>query len=66
MEQSSYSLFDDGNFSEFDTVLLSDLMAHTPSEVVSKKLRGSTAIACENASPGALHISDGSARSAGC
>ena len=29
-------VFDDGNFSEFETVLLSDWMAHTPPEVVAK------------------------------
>lgn len=29
-------VFDDGNFSEFETVLLSGLMAHTPREVLSK------------------------------
>jgi len=29
-------VFDDGNFSEFETVLLSDVMAHTPREVMSK------------------------------
>jgi oxalate decarboxylase len=29
-------VFDDGNFSEFGTVLLSDTMAHTPREVLSK------------------------------
>src|SRR5437763_8786115 len=30
-------VFDDGNFSEYETVLLSDWMAHTPREVVSEK-----------------------------
>src|SRR5215469_6288614 len=29
-------IFDDGNFSEHETVLLSDIMAHTPREIVSK------------------------------
>lgn len=29
-------VFDDGNFSEYETVLLSDWMAHTPREVLSK------------------------------
>lgn len=29
-------VFDDGNFSEYDTVLLSDLVAHTPREILSK------------------------------
>jgi oxalate decarboxylase len=29
-------VFDDGNFSEYETVLLSDWMAHTPTEVVAK------------------------------
>jgi len=29
-------VFDDGNFSEYETVLLSDVMAHTPPEVLSK------------------------------
>jgi oxalate decarboxylase len=29
-------VFDDGNFSEFEAVLLSDWMAHTPPEVVAK------------------------------
>ncbi|MGC2265653.1 MAG: cupin domain-containing protein [Candidatus Acidiferrales bacterium] len=29
-------VFDDGNFSEYATVLLSDFMAHTPPEVVAK------------------------------
>ena len=29
-------MFDDGNFSEFETVLLSDSMAHLPPEVLSK------------------------------
>ena len=29
-------VFDDGNFSEYETVLLSDFMAHTPRDVVSK------------------------------
>ena len=31
-------VFDDGNFSEYETVLLSDWMAHTPLDVVSKNL----------------------------
>lgn len=29
-------VFDDGNFSEYETVLLSDLMSHTPRDVVAK------------------------------
>jgi oxalate decarboxylase len=29
-------VFDDGNFSEYNTVLLSDWMAHTPKEVIAK------------------------------
>ena len=29
-------VFDDGNFSEHETVLLSDIIAHTPREIVSK------------------------------
>lgn len=29
-------VFDDGNFSEYETVLLSDWMAHTPRDIVSK------------------------------
>ena len=29
-------VFDDGHFSEYETVLLSDVMSHTPREVVSK------------------------------
>lgn len=29
-------VFDDGNFSEYETVLLSDWMAHTPADVVAK------------------------------
>jgi len=29
-------VFDDGNFSEYETVLLTDLMAHTPPDVVAK------------------------------
>ena len=29
-------VFDDGNFSEYETVLLSDWMAHTPKDVVAK------------------------------
>jgi oxalate decarboxylase len=29
-------VFDDGNFSEYETVLLTDLMAHTPRDVVAK------------------------------
>ena len=29
-------VFDDGGFSEHETVLLSDIMAHTPPEIVSK------------------------------
>jgi oxalate decarboxylase len=29
-------VFDDGNFSEFETVLLTDWMAHTPPEIVAK------------------------------
>jgi oxalate decarboxylase len=29
-------VFDDGNFSEYDTVLLSDIAAHTPHEVLAK------------------------------
>ncbi len=29
-------VFDDGHFSEYETVLLSDLMAHTPREVMAK------------------------------
>jgi oxalate decarboxylase len=37
-------VFDDGNFSEYETVLLSDWMAHTPKEVVAKNF-GVTAAA---------------------
>jgi oxalate decarboxylase len=40
-------VFDDGNFSEHETVLLSDLMAHTPREVVAKNF-GVSAKALEN------------------
>jgi oxalate decarboxylase len=40
-------VFDDGNFSEYETVLLSDWMAHTPPEVVSKNF-GVGATALEN------------------
>jgi oxalate decarboxylase len=29
-------VFDDGNFSEYETVLLTDWMAHTPHDVLSK------------------------------
>jgi oxalate decarboxylase len=29
-------VFDDGNFSEYETVLLSDWMAHTPADVIAK------------------------------
>jgi oxalate decarboxylase len=29
-------VFDDGNFSEYETVLLSDWMAHTPPEIIAK------------------------------
>lgn len=29
-------MFDDGNFSEYATVLLSDIVAHTPREVLAK------------------------------
>src|SRR5581483_2579697 len=29
-------VFDDGNFSEYETVLLSDLVAHTPRDVMAK------------------------------
>src|SRR5437763_8918502 len=29
-------VFDDGNFSEYETVLLSDWMAHTPQDIVSR------------------------------
>jgi oxalate decarboxylase len=29
-------VFDDGNFSEYETVLLSDWMAHTPRDIISK------------------------------
>ena len=32
-------VFDDGNFSEYATVLLSDWMAHTPKEVLAKNFR---------------------------
>src|SRR6202030_1482772 len=31
-------VFDDGNFSEYATVLLSDWMAHTPKDVLAKSL----------------------------
>jgi len=34
-------VFDDGHFSEHETVLLSDLMAHTPREVLAKNFRAS-------------------------
>jgi oxalate decarboxylase len=33
-------VFDDGNFSEYETVLLSDWMAHTPRKVLAKHLGG--------------------------
>lgn len=33
-------VFDDGNFSEYETVLLSDWMAHTPRAVLAKHLGG--------------------------
>ncbi|HYL64257.1 MAG TPA: cupin domain-containing protein [Candidatus Methylomirabilis sp.] len=32
-------VFDDGNFSEYETVLLTDWMAHTPPDVVAKNFR---------------------------
>jgi oxalate decarboxylase len=39
-------VFDDGNFSEYETVLLSDWMAHTPKDVVAKNFGvGQTALA---------------------
>lgn len=31
-------VFDDGHFSEYETVLLSDVMAHTPRDVMAKNL----------------------------
>jgi oxalate decarboxylase len=40
-------VFDDGNFSEHETVLLSDLMAHTPREIVAKNF-GVASKALEN------------------
>jgi oxalate decarboxylase len=40
-------VFDDGNFSEHETVLLSDLMAHTPRDVVAKNF-GVASKALEN------------------
>ena len=40
-------VFDDGNFSEYETVLLSDWVAHTPREVLSKNF-GVTGKSLEN------------------
>jgi oxalate decarboxylase len=40
-------VFDDGNFSEYATVLLSDLMAHTPRQVMAKNF-GIAQLALEN------------------
>ena len=37
-------VFDDGNFSEYETVLLTDWMAHTPPEVVAKNFGVSQAV----------------------
>jgi oxalate decarboxylase len=48
-------VFDDGNFSEFGTVLLSDTMAHTPREVLSKNF-GVEEAALKNLPPKELFI----------
>jgi oxalate decarboxylase len=48
-------VFDDGNFSEFGTVLLSDTMAHTPREVLSKNF-GVAEAALANLPPKELFI----------
>jgi len=57
-------VFDDGNFSEYATVLLSDLMAHTPKDVLAKnfgvpqtsfaKLPGKELFIFQSAVPGPL------------
>ena len=58
-------VFDDGNFSETETVLLSDSMAHLPPEVLSKKLWRCRTCFEKPPQARAIHFSDCSSWSTG-
>ena len=54
-------VFDDGYFSEFETVLLSDWMAHTPPEVLAKNFGVDQKALRQHAEEGIVHFPGGCA-----
>ena len=57
-------VFDDGNFSEYETVLLTDWMAHTPRDVLAKQLRRKRAGHGTHAEEGEIYFPGCSSRPA--
>ena len=58
-------MFDDGDFSESETVLLSDSMAHLPPEVLSKNFGVGEEAFAESAQARAVHFPNGCSRGTG-
>ena len=58
-------VFDDGNFSEYETVLLTDWMAHTPHDVLAKNFGVSAAGHGKNAAQGEVYFPGRGSRPAG-
>ena len=59
-------VFDDGAFDEYETVLLTDWMAHTPPEVLARNFGVPGRRISSAASRGALYLSGNNARPSGC
>jgi len=59
-------VFDDGNFSEYETVLLTDWMAHTPHDVLSKNFGVSERGNGKDAEKGKVYFPSRCSRPAGC
>ncbi len=57
-------VFDDGNFSEFETVLLTDWMAHTPPDVVAKNFGVAAISFGKDAQEREIYFPDGRSRTA--
>ena len=55
-------MFDDGNFNEFETFLLTDWLTHTPKEVLAKNFDVTEATFDNSAEERAVYFSDGAAR----
>ena len=49
-------VFDDGNFNEFETFLLTDWIAHTPPEVLAKNFDAAANPLCQRTEEGAVHL----------